>query len=106
MMTDREMLELAAKAVGIPIVFGSIYQVGDELIDCSDAAYVKSDQPDVSDEPWNPLEDDADAFRLAAKLGIDVVWNKTRRSYYEEDLLTVRRAIVKAAAKLGEQQNA
>ena len=55
-MTDRELLELAAKAIGMDIEF-----FGDENgFDC------------VTDEQeyWNPLTDDGDALRLAVKLGL------------------------------------
>ena len=54
-MTDRELLELAAKAAGLKWHNGHI------RVD-ADADYV----------PWNPLENDGDAFRLAVKLRMDV----------------------------------
>lgn len=54
-MTDRELLEAAARAAGI------------ELIDyCTKVVicyYSKQTQ-----SPWNPLTDDGDALRLAVKL--------------------------------------
>jgi hypothetical protein len=56
-MTDRELLEAAAKAAGIE--FGWIH-----------------DTPRIRAEmgwtPWNPLTDDGDALRLAVKLGFTV----------------------------------
>ena len=53
-MTDREMLELAAKAAGI----------FDLRFDNKGVAY-----RNVHIE-WNPLESDGDALRLAVKLGL------------------------------------
>jgi hypothetical protein len=95
-MTDREMLELAAKACGL-----------DGL--CFDRA--------SRDWPWNPLADDGDALRLAVYLefeiditstgvavrtrcGLKVLVNKTE----EPDLCAAaRRAITRAAAEIGRQ---
>jgi hypothetical protein len=102
-MTDRELLELAAKAAGIKT---SLHKETDSL-------WV--DGPRV----WNPLTDDGDAFRLAVKLGIglnhytqwpsgvDMVWaNKSDGTDCHEKCGTdpyaaTRRAIVRAAAELG-----
>ena len=53
-MTDRELLELAAKAAGITLRFLS-------------GACPFSDGPERIGE-WNPLTDDGDALRLAVKL--------------------------------------
>jgi hypothetical protein len=59
-MTDRELLERAAKAAGIDVICGH-----DEL-----GLY-----PGGMVGPWNPLTDDGDAFRLAVKLGMIVEVN-------------------------------
>jgi hypothetical protein len=48
-MTDRELLELAAKAANLDYANGFIVETG---------------------EPWNPLTDDGDALRLVVKLGM------------------------------------
>ncbi len=58
-MTDREMLELAAKAAGI--AWSQEYQ-----------CYLG--EPDVNGVrvKWLPREDDGDALRLAVKLGMNV----------------------------------
>lgn len=53
---DKELLELAAKAAGID---------GDYSKRANSIAH--------PDGYWNPLTDDGDALRLAAKLG-DTVW--------------------------------
>jgi len=56
-MTDREMLELAAKAAGVVL----------------DGEWSDTDRMSVSAGGWwNPLTDDGDALRLAAQLGLEV----------------------------------
>ena len=65
-ITDREMLELAAKAAGIKALRCS----NGVLRDCTGL-----DHPAMnifSAPEWNPLTDDGDAFRLEVKLRIDV----------------------------------
>ena len=115
-MTDRELLELAAKAAGI-----KFSEIG------GGARYAP--QPGIMQPyvPWNPLTDDGDALRLAVKLGLharqfpildDVfvsslgmveVWRvddddplhvEFLRSG-EDRLAATRRAIVRAAAEIG-----
>ena len=92
-MTDRELLENAAKAAGLP---------WDQWVINGDAS-------------WNPLTDDGDALRLAVKLGIcfgpnldgdmAVAFGSDGRNITEEhgdDLYAAtRRAIVRAAAENG-----
>ena len=58
--TDRELLELAAKAAGIEYDF--ICPTG---VHCGDASTMR-------DYFWNPLTSDGDALRLAVKL--DILW--------------------------------
>lgn len=103
-MTDRELLELAAKAIGLTLKYN--------FLGSRDAR-----------QPWDPLTDDGDAMRLAVALRIDVYpWIS------EEDPMSsamarndhgfraiefvsknrgcrhaaTRRAIVRAAAAIGE----
>lgn len=122
MKTDRELLELAANAAGYTLVWGDVYIVDGENIDCTDLPYVRSNQQDEADWYWNPLEDDGDALRLAAALklhilhndpGESVLWvsavlNKTMLHGAEEFQAedgradATRRAIVRAAAAIGE----
>jgi hypothetical protein len=52
-MTDKELLELAAKAAGMSEKWSG------------DGIYVREQFCEV---PWNPLESDSDALRLAVKL--------------------------------------
>lgn len=111
-MTDREMLELAAKAAGLPLE----WQDGG-WAHCLDTGH-----------EWNPLTDDGDALRLAVRLNLNVhvdcqalppsiiVENNTSQDpkYISAEekggalgtnlnlrLAATRRAIVMAAAEIG-----
>ena len=108
-MTDREMLELAAKAAGIDAHWGDGWQS-----DMMFRALPRPNSPLVTNVEWNPLADDADALRLAVKLRIHVrhfphdVEAQIERGYWREDdgfdpLAATRRAIVRAAAEIGRQ---
>jgi hypothetical protein len=98
-MTDRELLEAAAKAAGIE--FGWIH--GTPRI-----------RAEMGWTPWNPLTDDGDALRLAVKLEMELkVYNtsahaasaKCERSVCASEkgdpYAATRRAIVRAAAEIG-----
>ena len=103
-MTDREMLEFAAKAAGIDTT---------RCLQYADGAF---DWPGKAGR-WNPLTDDGDALRLAVKIGIRVcpVTADGRNAYAAHDRLAggvgephngdphaaTRRAIVRAAAEIG-----
>lgn len=117
MKTDRELLELAAKAAGM-----------DYLIWTPGAApIVPAAHRALHDRVcWHPLSDDGDALRLAVRLritpdfnprassciftGYEVVNSGSRRSYNNpiiekfgtDDLAATRRAIVRAAAAIWE----
>jgi hypothetical protein len=92
-MTDRKLLEAAAKAAG---ELNSHWQ-GNE-------AYF-----DGVLSRWNPLDDDGDALRLAVKLNLIVhkgfVYTPTGRLFdhrdYANPMTATRRAIVRAAAEIG-----
>jgi len=101
MKTDKELLELAAKAHGFI----------DDQADESDAHGLHRNGQGIyyvihkhGWYNWRPLTDDGDALRLAVKLGIDVAkavvlyWDKTSTDPYA----ATRRAIVRAAAAMGE----
>ena len=101
-MSDRELLELAAKAAGIQIKYNYI---GTQDARCA----------------WYPLTDDGDALRLAVKLRIDLIFMLSNENegeaivYVGEDMknesiraslkndpcAATRRAIVRAAAEIG-----
>jgi hypothetical protein len=101
-MTDRELLELAAKAAELP----ECGWMGPAFM------YVK----DNTFTDWNPLTDDGDALRLAVKLGLFIqinsgsatAWKWRGENWYEQasdnadDMsATTRRAITRAAAEIG-----
>lgn len=97
MKTDRELLELAAKAAGEEFVF-------------------VNGEKRIKDMGWNPLESDGQALRLAVKLNLDVellndcvyangleVQNYQLFEWHKDDkCAATRRAIVRAAAAIGE----
>ena len=109
-MTDRELLELAAKAAGVTHL---------------DWIGVGLQEQRVNDVPhcgpvgeWNPLNDDGDALRLAVMLQISLAMNQpvggveawygkngffTREKFNDKCDATgaTRRAIVRAAAEIG-----
>lgn len=117
-MTDKELLELAAKAAGIgTLVWGDKYKLGDDEIDCTDIPYIRSGQPDEGDVFWNPLTDDGDALRLAVKLRLPLQFDdwsdgetvlihkggviEAENIVYQDPYAATRRAIVRAAAEIG-----
>ncbi len=110
-MNDRELLELAAKAAGIPLIeWGEDWQTDNG--DLYGAGFIAGTRPELF--YWNPLTDDGDAFRLAVKLHMAterVVGSKaagwladqrTEQLDTGDACETLRRAIVRAAAKIGE----
>ena len=123
MQTDRELLELAAKAAGIAgwqskYGYWNMKDIDGEDVVCC-AGWPNFDPltgeklwpmfADAVDElNWNPLTDDGDALRLAVKLNIDagnpgmrlsIDWRKGDDPY-----AATRRAIVRAAAEIGESK--
>jgi hypothetical protein len=104
--TDRELLELAAKAAGL------------EYECVSHTGRPENDQHQVRDQfgglvDWNPLADDGDALRLAVKADIDISqfgdfaradcmeYVSVDEPYGDDPLAATRRAIVRAAAEIG-----
>ena len=114
MSTDRELLELAAKAAGLdtnhswnasrlemdpPVIAMVVHDAGNKLVSTG----------------WNPLENDGDALRLAVKLsafiehkqkGVEVWIFEQRVSsgielHRDDPCAATRRAIVRAAAEIG-----
>ena len=125
MKTDKELLELAAKACGLLkeycggefTNFGAFLMPTPERPDFSKAGAEAIDEKPVELVKWNPLTDDGDALRLAVKLKIDVLpmWGKDcvcitgDGEHFEEtqlpnELSSMRRAIVRAAAAIGESK--
>lgn len=109
MKTDKELLELAAKAAGYKDIehdASGLYRVIGEHEDGT-----------LCMVQFNPLTDDGDALRLAVKLGMNVevcimkgivnVWhgdflNKCQK-LGSDPCAATRRAIVRAAAAIGEK---
>jgi hypothetical protein len=108
---DRALLEAAARAAGMfvlpekwPDVDGWFYC----LHHSEPAMHFRSAKTRTASQPWRPLTDDGDAFRLAVKLGlfeggpelfrflaIERLGQKER-----DDCRAYRRAIVRAAAAI------
>ena len=111
-MTDRELLELAAKAAG----YGAHW---DEEYDRMQMCYQHKGGPNF--EEWNPLEDDGDALRLAVKLRMNVrvedygasaridgkphgAWSGCEAHLHGGIYAATRRCIVRAAVAIGQQE--
>lgn len=121
MQSDRELLELAAKAAGVKAEW-----VDTPHEQCFKVPYQSTDGLIGGWKVWNPLTDDGDALRLAVKMsqrpgGIAILLNSRFDSsmfatvYTDEHHLAgqeymgdnageaTRRAIVRAAAEIGAQ---
>lgn len=116
-MTDRELLELAAKAAGYADTkWQDMRGWGEIRYGLSEALYIQE-----RDSYWNPLVRDGDALRLAAKLQIDLDWQETSgfpeptveayrkkwdHGYFcaSEDKEHYRRAIVRVAAEIAKEK--
>jgi hypothetical protein len=116
-MTDKELLELAAKAAGIEIRGPATKFIASGVTDLD--LVIRNDRG--GDSVWNPLTDDGDALRLAVELELIVsldfnsdertVSKWSRETYsmqfciYEptgnDSCAATRRAIVRAAAEIG-----
>ena len=101
MTTDRELLELAAKAAGLRV----------RTWDGHSGAMCAIDD-DRHGLMWMPLTDDGDALRLAVKLEIDLWFGcgglsahgltmDIEEDYGRDPCAATRRAIVRAAAAIG-----
>lgn len=110
-MTDRELLELAAKAAGYDIDWNDWRDCGSHI----------EYRMRGTTRYWNPLPSDGDALRLAVKLNIDFSGNDydigftdrwaqavygdnkaVQEPYGTDPYAATRRAIVRAAAAIGE----
>ena len=128
-MTDRELLEAAAKAAGFKKYYPH-YLGRDSFVTYDDEYYSQVKECRVIGEKtldWNPLTDGGDALRLAVRLGLHArqfpilddgmdaplgmveVWRvddddpmhvEFLRSG-DDRLVATRRAIVRAAAEIG-----
>jgi hypothetical protein len=108
-MTDKQLLELAAKAAGIELTWNAMVNAERHPIINYVDAYTYDE--------WNPLTDDGDALRLAVKLSLDIYQFKTcveivspvygidaiKEYFGDDNHYTTRRAIVRAAAEIGKE---
>ena len=113
-MTDRELLELAAKAAGIEWVPAST-EKGIELEPVFGLWLKAYSEPyEGQRRRWNPLVDDGDALRLAVELhmNLNVYTTKTTTTADEffgevfhqgDKYAATRSAIVRAAAEIGKE---
>jgi hypothetical protein len=125
MKTDRELLELAAKAAGYTDAeWQEMQGWGEVRYGFSQAIWSEKLHNETGSGYWNPLTDDGDALRLAVKLNIDIMnatpsedgsegqsvtfplrgdygaiteWHDTTYGKFA----ATRRAIVRAAAEIG-----
>lgn len=118
-MTDRELLEMAAKAAGITLEW-----------DGNPDEWMPMYYESKTYCAWNPLDDDGDAFRLAVKLTIDLLfthedveavatqhfkkedqeiispWSCESWTIKQQDsYAATRRAIVRVAAEIGKEMD-
>lgn len=112
-MTDRELLELAAKAAGYDVEYAEV-----NVSNGPDGSFYFRRDGRISHHKydlWSPLTDDGDALRLAVALSMDIVINQItalagditpggimhKENVHNGDRnAATRRAIVKAAAAL------
>ncbi|ENO3150542.1 hypothetical protein ACV3HC_002711 [Pseudomonas aeruginosa] len=119
-MNDRTLLELAARAAGIKARWFKVNQWRR-----LDGCRLHTGQKDVFGthhrKPWNPLNKDSDALRLAHRLGLAVDMSACIINFaipdqddsemeievaleyepFDGDIAHTRRAIVRAAAEIG-----
>lgn len=116
MTTDKELLELAAKAAGVNAYWSTDGTIQNRPKFVATAGGGMGTMPHEC--PWNPLADDGDALRLAVKLGINIdyviefiddewiisgatVNDHEFEEVNEKDTCSAtRRAIVRAAAEI------
>jgi hypothetical protein len=104
-MTDRELLEAAAKAADLDTLF-EMYGWNE----IGDGAFMDANEPPTL---WNPLTDDGDALRLAVRLRLEVDAEHdpvcvghcgknigVREPCGDDPYAATRRAIVRAAAAM------
>ena len=103
-MTNRELLELAAKAAGLHIK-GHQVDYNDTFTHLVVGAKFTKQK-----DKWNPLTEDGDAFRLAITTGDwghldDLLFQFGSRgiNFQADPAAAIRYAIVRAAAEIGKE---
>lgn len=123
-MTDKELLELAAKAAGIESEWREITH--SRVAEFKLMKHTKTEGFWSAGKWWNPLTDDGDALRLAVKLKLNIQLEYSPTYHYadnddyecleylngcctkgcdcnDDPYAATRRAIVRASAAIGEQ---
>lgn len=110
-MIDIELLELAAKAAGVPVYYSTDGTIQNRPILVTLCDGGMGTMP--YEEEWNPLRDDATAFRLMVKMAFEIDIDSKRiavrhstglkvlKSLGDNPNAAARRAIVEAAAEIG-----
>lgn len=100
-MTDRELLERAARAAGL----GEVWYLEGSATPYIGPRYEPGKK--IGYSVWNPLTDDGDALRLAVELDLlwdrDVHYTKFLDLSDKALLSATRRAIVRAAAAMAKE---
>lgn len=109
MKTDRELLQLAAKTIGLELE-GDLYG--------NPGPWMPMYYQGKTYHPWNPLKDDGDALRLANELELNIFHSRgnayameSESDQSDEQIVShrnckdkneaMRRAIVRVAAEIG-----
>lgn len=116
MSTDRELLELAAKAADMDVSWHNEDEA--DYYATNEGMFLNGKRSPDNSKYWNPLTDDGDALRLAVNLGIQIGdFHQYGRAlaffgairglgeFWEigEPEAATRRAIVRAAAAIGSE---
>ena len=120
-MTDKELLELAAKAAAITCSWAHADEA--DYSASTEGMWRNGERSPNNSKFWNPLTDDGDSLRLAVKLGMDVCIDTPQENepgthaiafvgsgadtvdavelHGSDPYAATRRAIVRAAAAIG-----
>jgi hypothetical protein len=110
-VTNRELISEAAKAIGIELDWGIPAK-------SSTPWMITGEGEDRGPScPWNPIEDDGDALRLAISLDMSITPNKPEQSttvscsgmqrrvfWSGGEMIATRLAIVRLAAEVAQQK--
>jgi hypothetical protein len=118
MMTDRELLEMAAKAAGYAVEWHEVVVSRKGRFGLIE--HTKKEGFRLNFQRWEPLTDDGDALRLAAEVGLVVCVMRNAgftgiylpsfsiggkydevQNHGSDHLAATRRALVRAAAEIG-----
>ena len=111
-MTDRELLELAAKAAGYTVEWHEVVVSRRGRFGLIE--HTKKEGFRLNFQRWDPRTDDGDALRLAVKLELEVSLGQFGTIIYSgcgkveeigedgcDEMALCRRAITRAAAEIG-----